>query len=189
MRRIIIVLLLSSTLCTGAFAQGKNNSLKDIPFKERIVTGGGLGLGFGSNQDFISVSPVIGYAITRKIIAGSGFTFRYTNYKFYNPSIKLIDYAVNPFVRYTIYRGIFVQTEFEYLNYEVPITAHESTRMNFNSFMAGGGVVQPVGDKAALYVMVLYNFSYRNPTTNTYTPYDSPLVIRAGINIGGFLGF
>ncbi len=188
MRRIIFVLLLIFSVSSTALAQGEDNSLKDVPFKERIVTGGGLGLGFASNQDFISLSPVIGYAITRKIIAGSGFTFRYTNYKVTNPSIKLIDYAVNPFVRYTFYRGIFVQTEFEYLNYEVPLTPQESTRRNFNSFMAGGGIVQPIGDKAALYVMLLYNFSYRNPTTNTFTPYDSPLVIRAGINIGGFLG-
>lgn len=188
MRRII-VLLLGVAFSFSAFAQGEDNSLKDVPFKERIVTGGGLGLGFGSNQDFISVSPVVGYAITKKIIAGSGFTFRYTNYKFYNPSIKLIDYAVNPFIRYTFYRGIFVQTEYEYLNYEVPLSAHESTRMNFSSFMAGGGIVQPIGDKAALYVMALYNFSYRNPTTTNYSPYDSPIVIRAGINIGNFLGF
>ena len=101
--RFICALIVVSW-CGSAFAQGENNSLKDVPFKERIVTGGGLGLGFGSNQDFISLSPVIGYALTKKIIAGSGFTFRYTNYKFYNPSIKLIDYAVNPFIRYTFYR-------------------------------------------------------------------------------------
>src|SRR5687768_8200896 len=99
MRRIIYVLLLNFALCTSSLAQGEDNSLKDVPFKERIVTGGGLGLGFGSNQDFISVSPVLGYAITKKLIAGSGFTFRYTNYKLYN--VTLIDYAVNPFVRYT----------------------------------------------------------------------------------------
>jgi hypothetical protein len=35
--------------------------------------------------------------------------------------------------------------------------------------------------------MALYNFSYVN-NPNTYTPYDSPFVLRAGINIGGFLG-
>lgn len=181
------MLLLNIVVCSSAFAQGEDNSLKDVPPKERIVTGGGLGLGFGSNQDFISISPVIGYALTRKLIAGSGFTFRYTNYKV--ADVRLIDYAINPFVRYTFYRGIFAQTEFEYLNYEVPITQRESERRNFNSFMAGGGIVQPVGDKAALFVMILYNFSYRNPGPGVYTPYDSPLVIRAGINIGGFLGF
>lgn len=190
MRRIVCVLLLTFIFYCSAFAQ-EGNSLKGVPFKERIVTGGGLGLGFGSNQDFVSLSPVIGYAITKKFIAGSGFTFRYTNYKIYD--LRLVDYAINPFLRYTVYRGIFLQTEYEYLNYEAPYlqsqtSVIETTRETYNSFMAGGGIVQPVGDKAALFVMILYNFSYRSPTLGSYSPYDSPLIIRAGINIGGFLG-
>jgi hypothetical protein len=171
-----------------AFSQGKDNSLEGVPFKERIVTGGGLGLGFGSTQDFISVSPVIGYSITKKFIAGTGITYRYTNYKFYNPSIKLTDYAINPFGRYMVYNGIFLQVEYEYLNYELPITATETTRQGFDSFMGGGGIIQPLGRNLAFYAMVLYNFSYTNPRPGTYSPYTSPLVIRAGINIGGFLG-
>jgi hypothetical protein len=60
--------------CMGfAFAQGEDNSLKGTPAKERIVTGGGFGLGFGNVQDYVSVSPVIGYAVTRKFLVGSGF--------------------------------------------------------------------------------------------------------------------
>src|SRR5688500_7325160 len=115
-----------------AFSQGEDNSLEGVPFKERIVTGGGLGLGFGSNQDFISVSPVIGYSITKKLIAGTGVTYRYTSYKIYQPSIKLTDYAINPFARYMVYKGFFVQTEYEYLNYELPTSATETTRQGFN---------------------------------------------------------
>lgn len=186
-RPLLIVLLILSTLTS--FGQGKDNSLKGTPFKERIVTGGGLGLGFGSVQDFISVSPVIGYSITRKIIGGTGLTYRYTNYKFYSPSIKLTDYAVNPFVRYTVYKGFFLQTEYEYLNYEFPVTTVETTRKGFDSFLAGGGLIQPIGRNLAFYAMALYNFSYTTPVGNQYSPYNSPLILRAGINIGGFLGF
>jgi hypothetical protein len=36
--------------------------------------------------------------------------------------------------------------------------------------------------------MALYNFSYTDPSPGEYSPYASPLIIRAGINIGGFLG-
>jgi hypothetical protein len=188
-RPLLAVLLIS--LSITAFGQAKEqneNSLKGVPFKERIVTGGGLGLGFGSVQDYISISPVIGYSITKKFMGGTGVTYRYTNYKIYSPSIKLTDYAVNPFLRYTIYKGFFVQTEFEYLNYEFPITTVETTRMSFESFMAGGGLIQPVGRNLAFYVMALYNFSYRDPVPGRYSPYTSPFVLRAGINIGGFLG-
>jgi hypothetical protein len=170
----------------SVFGQGEANSLKGTPFKERIVTGGGMGLGFGSGQDFFSISPVIGYQITRKLMAGTGFTYRYTNYKYYKPSIKLKDYGVNPFARFTVYRNIFLQTEYEYLNYEFPLSVRETTRKGFGSFLAGGGFIQPLGKKVGLYFMALYNFSYKTPRLGEYSPYDSPLVIRAGINIGNF---
>ncbi len=174
------------------FGQGEANSLKGVPAKDRVVFGGGFGLSFSSYQDFISVSPQVGYFITRKLVAGTGVTYRYTNYKYYSPSIKLNDYGVNPFLRFTVYRNIFIQTEYEYLNYEFPDynagVAGETTRKNFNSFLAGGGFVQPVGQKVSFYIMALYNFSYSDPRPGEYTPYSSPLIIRAGINIGN-IGF
>ncbi|HEY9488075.1 MAG TPA: hypothetical protein VIQ51_07085 [Chryseosolibacter sp.] len=180
-RSLFIVVLVCSISLTG-FSQGKNNSLEGMPLKDRIVTGGGLGLGFGSVQDFFSVSPMIGYRVTSRLLAGTGVTYRYTNYKVRKPSIKLNDYGVNPFLRLTVYRNIFLQTEYEYLNYEFPVTFTETTRRSFDSFMAGGGFIQPLGDRLAFYLMALYNFSYKDQTQ--YSPYDSPIVIRAGINIG-----
>jgi hypothetical protein len=173
--------------CMGfAFAQGEDNSLKGTPAKERIVTGGGFGLGFGNVQDYVSVSPVIGYAVTRKFLVGSGFTYRYTKYKIYNPNVTFNDYSINPFARFTIYNGIFVQTEYEHMNYQFISGSGEKSRESFNSFLAGGGFIQPVGDKMAFYVMALYNFSY-TASDAFYTPYQSPWVIRAGVNIGNFI--
>jgi len=83
---------------------------------------------------------------------------------------------------YPFYRNIFLQTEYEYLNYEYPHTNFETTRRSFDSFLAGGGFIQPLGDRFAFYLMALYNFSYQEQSL--YSPYDSPIVIRAGVNIG-----
>jgi hypothetical protein len=184
MLRCFITATFIITVTVIAFSQGKNNSLKGVPFKERIVTGGGLGLSFGRQSDFFSVSPVIGYRLTNRLLGGTGITYRYTNYKIFKPSIKLNDYGVNPFLRFTFYRNIFVQTEFEYLNYEFPVSQVETTRQNFNSFLGGGGFIQPIGKNVFLYLMALYNFSYRDPIAGQYSPYDSPLIIRGGLNIG-----
>lgn len=186
MVRFLLLIFLISCVSLSAFAQGKNNSLEGAPLKDRIVTGGGLGLGFGSVQDYFSVSPMIGYRLTQKLLAGTGITYRYTNYKVVRPSMKLNDYGLNPFLRFTVYRNIFLQTEYEYLNYEFPVTVAETTRRSFDSFLAGGGFIQPIGQRAAFYLMALYNFSYQQ--TSQYSPYDSPVVVRAGINIGA-LGF
>lgn len=173
-------------IVTQSFSQGKANSLQGVPAKERIVTGGGMGLGFSNVQDFISVSPVLGYQMTKRLMGGVGVTYRYTNYKFYNPAIKLNDYGLNPFLRFTIFRNIFLQSEFEHLNYEFPLSNRETTRQDFNSFLAGGGFIQPLSDKVGFYLMALYNFSYKTPGVNQYVAYQSPIVIRAGINIGNF---
>lgn len=181
MVRILLVVIAVSVSVAG-FSQGKNNSLEGVPLKDRIVTGGGLGLGFGSVQDYFSVSPMIGYRLTARLLAGTGLTYRYTNYKVFKPSVKLNDYGVNPFLRFTFYRNIFLQTEYEYLNYEYPHTNFETTRRSFDSFLAGGGFIQPLGDRFAFYLMALYNFSYQEQSL--YSPYDSPIVIRAGVNIG-----
>jgi hypothetical protein len=182
MVRFLLPIFLILCASVAAFAQGKDNSLNGAPLKDRIVTGGGIGLGFGSVQDYFSVSPMIGYRLTQKLLAGTGVTYRYTNYKVVKPSIKLNDYGLNPFLRFTVYRNIFLQSEYEYLNYEFPVSVAETTRRSFDSFLAGGGFIQPIGQRAAFYLMALYNFSYQQ--TAQYSPYDSPIVVRAGINIG-----
>jgi hypothetical protein len=185
MRKLIIftfIVLLSNI----AIAQ-YDNSLSGVPLKERITIGGGVGLGFGSDQDFISVAPMIGYRVTERFLAGSGFAYRYTKFKLIEPALKLTDYGVNPFLRYTVFNNVFIQTEFEYLNFEFPIVKNAeltTTRKNNTAFFAGGGFLQPIGDRASFFVMALYNFSYTEPKVGEYSPYYSPLVLRAGINVG-----
>jgi hypothetical protein len=185
--------MIRTTLCAILFAipslvycQGEANSLKGVPIKERIVTGGGMGLGFNAVQDFISVSPVLGYRLTQRLIGGIGVTYRYTKYKGITPAMKLNDYGVSPFVRFTVYKNIFLQSEYEYLNYEFPLANRETVRYDFKSFLAGAGFIQPLSDKVGFYVMGLYNFSYKDPVLGEPSAYNSPLVFRAGINIGNF---
>jgi hypothetical protein len=190
MKSFLLLLALSFNVVEGALAQGENNSLKGVSPKERIVTGGGFGLGFTRQQDFVSLSPVIGYAITKKFVAGTGVTYCYTRYKDIIPGkdISVNDIGINPFARFVVYQGFFAQVEYEYLNYEGIVTPSlETERRDFNSFMAGGGLQQPLGERSSFFVMVLYNFSYRTPLPGEFVPYDSPWVIRAGINIGGFI--
>lgn len=181
--RFIIYFLSMVVAGSCAFAQGKDNSLKGVPINERIVTGGGFGLGFGNVQDFVSVSPVLGYAVTKKLLMGTGISYRYSKYKLITPNVSFNDYSLNPFARFTVYNGIFLQTEFEHLNYQYLTGPGEKDRKQFNSYLAGGGFLQPLGDKAAFYVMALYNFSY-TASSSFYTPYQSPWIIRAGVNIG-----
>lgn len=190
MTRPLILIFVLSFVALTCFGQSRHKnddydkSLKGVPLKERIVVGGGLGLQFGSQVDMLSIAPMVGYRVTERLMMGTGITYRYTKYKYYNPSIKLIDYGVNPFARYTIFKGIFLHAEYEYLSYEFPQSATVSVRNGYNSFLAGGGFFQPIGDKAAFYMLALYNFSYQDVQPGEYTPYPEPLILRAGITVG-----
>jgi hypothetical protein len=124
MTRLLIVGVLICCTLFSAVAQvnrkskGHNeSSLKGVPFKERIVTGGGFGMGFTSYQDYISVYPIIGYAITKKFVVGTGIIYRYTKYKDIIPDedVSVNDWSVNPFARYTVYKSVFLMVEYEYL--------------------------------------------------------------------------
>ena len=169
-------------VCFQGYAQWGQEELSDKPsFRDRIFVGGGIGGGFGSTMDYFSISPIIGYKLTEKLVPGVSLMYRYTNNKFYQPNVSTSDYGVSPYLRYMLGNGIFLHTEYEYLNYEYLISPTESVRKTNGSFLAGGGFFQPFGRRAGFYASILYNFSYSN---NGYYPYSSPVIYRMGITAG-----
>ncbi len=186
MKKISALLILVGSLSLSAHAQWGEEQMTDKPsFTDRMFFGGGLGLSFSSQYDYFSVSPIIGYRLSQKLATGLSIIYRYNNYKYVTPSISTNDYGVSPFIRYQLYGPLFLHAEYEYLNNEYVTYTGEPIRKSFTSFMAGGGFFQPVGRKAGFYASALYNFSYRNPTSqNDYYPYSSPWVLRVGITAG-----
>ncbi|MBL7877345.1 MAG: hypothetical protein JNL53_16895 [Cyclobacteriaceae bacterium] len=184
MKNLFLVLMVFVSI--NAIAQWGEEPMDEKPaFKDRIFTGGGFGLSFSSQYDFISVSPIIGYQITPRLAGGFNFIYRYTKFKYVTPSVSTHDYGVSPFLRFQVYGPLFLHTEYEYLNYEYVTYGGQSVRNSYSSFMAGGGLFQPIGRRAGFFAMALYNFSYRNPTSrNDYYPYSSPWVLRVGITAG-----
>jgi hypothetical protein len=173
-------------LCTApaVFAQWGEEGLGEKPkWQQRVFTGGGLGASFGSYYDYISVSPLIGYRLTERLATGISVQYRDTNYNLYTPEVSTNDWGVSPFLRFQVFGPIFLHAEYEYLNYQY-VYAGEKFRQGFNSFMAGAGFFQPLGRRAGFYAVALYNFSYKDPTPNTFSPYTNPLVLRVGITAG-----
>jgi hypothetical protein len=179
----LIVLSGFLLMATQAFAQWGEEEMQDKPkFKDRVFAGGGVGGSFGSTYDYFSVSPMLGYKVNNKVATGLSLMYRYSNNKTYTPHIQTNDYGVSPFMRVSIFGPFFLHAEYEYLNYEYPITPTESTRRGFTSVLAGGGFFQPMGRRAGLYASVLYNFSYQSSAL--YYPYTSPIIYRVGITAG-----
>ncbi len=165
----------------GAQAQFSEEPItKESSWRDRVFTGGNVGFGFG-NVDWVNIAPVLGYRLSDRASIGLGGSYRFTNNKFFNPPIKTNDYGGNLFGRYLLYGPVFLQAEYEYLNFEFVTAPNESVRLDFSSFLGGGGIAQPLGRNVALVITALYNFSYAN---SVESPYDSPWVVRGGINLG-----
>lgn len=166
---------------SNVFAQSGNEIDENSGFRDRIFTGGNFGLSFG-NITYIEIAPLVGYRITNELSAGGGFSYRYRKDKRFTPDLTTSDYGINLFGRYNIFEPFYATLEYEFLSFEIPFAGG---RDNFNSFLAGGGVSQPMGRNAALNFSVLYNLSYENPVPGDPPgPYDSPWIVRGGVSIG-----
>jgi len=201
-----LFLIITTFLINFAFAQNTQNDStaqvepsensysqqKQRPaFLDKIFIGGSFGAGFG-NYTFINVSPIIGYRVTPKLSAGLRLMYQYTTYDYYDYQDQRTkkysgnDFGIGGFARFTVYGPVYLQAEYEHLNYDGLDYSGNSSRDSFDSFMAGGGIAQPVGGKAFIFLTAMYNFSYDNFNSSNYyrSPYNSPWVIRVGITAG-----
>jgi hypothetical protein len=148
---------------------------------DRVWFGGGVGLSFGT-VDYIEVSPLVGYRLTDDVSLGGGLFYRYRSDGRYSPSLDTSDYGANVFGRYRVAPPVFLQVEYEYLDYEYARIGGSTDRETFDSVLAGAGFVQPAGGRASLFVLGLYNFSYDD--NDLRSPYSDPWVFRVGVSIG-----
>ena len=119
--------------------------------------------------------------------------YQFTTFEYYDVQEQKIkdynghDLGIGGFARFMVYGPVYLQAEYEHLNYDGLYLDGTSSRDSFDSFMAGGGISQPIGNKAAFFITAMYNFSYQNFNQNGVyrSPYNSPWVFRVGI-AGGF---
>jgi len=151
---------------------------------DRIYFGGGFGFSANSNQTNVSLSPQVGYKITDRYSAGIGIIYQYVGIK--NPDVSVNNYGWSLFNRFNVTEQIFAYAEFERLSFEyfTSFTPERKERLGYNSLLIGGGYSEQLSRSASFSVTVLYNLLY--DVTDEFQPYNSPLVIRAGIGVGLF---
>jgi hypothetical protein len=186
MKRFIACLIVIFT--TSAYSQSDNR----VPFSERIIFGGGLGLQFGT-LTFIDISPVIGYKLTPKLEAGIGLTYKYYRYKdfYYDQTsnqrfdLKSHMFGGSLYSRYHILENIFTHVEFERLRYNFDDIYNvggqiirNPTHVYINSLFVGGGLRQRISQNSYFFILALWNL-----TEQEYTPYNNP-VLRMGVLLG-----
>ncbi|HNR21109.1 MAG TPA: hypothetical protein PKN75_13850 [Bacteroidia bacterium] len=184
----IIAVTSALIILFGSNAYSQNDTImpapKDkVPFKDRLVYGGNLGLQFGT-VTYIDISPTIGYKITEKFHAGIGATYIYYSEKYpltngQTYTYKTDIYGGKVFTRYYVLENLFLHHETEVLNLEVYDPLNDKVeRKNILSPLLGAGYIQRFGESSGLYLMVLFNL---NETPDS--PYTNP-IIRMGLSFG-----
>ena len=163
------------------WAQSDQEITERSSFKDRVFVGGNLGLQFG-DITVIDVSPLLGYRLTNRTSAGVGFTYQYFKFDYgLGREATSNIYGPRIFGRHNINQQLFLHGEFESLNLELYNPADDRLEREWVSgLLLGGGYFVPIGRRAGFNLTVLYNVLYDDQRS----PYNSPLVVRAGATLG-----
>ncbi len=169
-------------------------ALENPSLMDRLYTGGGFGLQFGSFTN-ISLSPILGYMATEKFWFGGGLIYQYQNLRMFDIYGRPMgrssrqNYGAKIFAQQEVLNleqsflngRILVHGEYEVLNLQYEGTNAggqvDKFRRVATTPLIGLGYRQAIGARATADLYVLYNLS-----NSIYTPYSNP-VFRFGFNI------
>ncbi len=171
----VVVAALSFPLFSAAAPLG----VGVVSSQSNIFYGGGISAGSGA-IDYVELSPMIGMHLDARSSVGATFLYRYRSDKRNGRKITTHDYGASLFARYRITPSFYLEADYEYLDHESLSAASSRERRQYYGFLGGGGVSTPIGGTTAMYMSVLYNFTYDERDHI----YSEPWVFRFGISVG-----
>jgi len=195
LRICAIILIFSYIECENSFAQVKVNEHKK--FSEKIFFGGSIGMVIGTVTE-IDVLPEVGMWVLPQWAIGIGGRYSYRKERFDLLSGRSKPYETNiwglsGFTQIMpirdldkafgigIHGGPIFQGVWEGLYLDKgaidPTTAVTAGKGWVHLFMAGVGYRFPIGEKAGLNLLVLWDL-----TNNRYSPYTSNPIMRVSIS-------
>jgi hypothetical protein len=186
-RKKIFILCLLATIFSAV--SGQESSREEAPpIKERIFFGGNFALQLGTITN-IEISPVIGFWVRPRIAVAIGPDYNYYKDPYQGTSI----YGGRGYVQLVVLRdlnkflpigngtGIFLHLEDEILSLDSYAWKNINTspkRFSINTTLAGAGLSQQIGRRAAINFMVLWAI-YESDAELTSRIYSNP-EIRIG---------
>jgi hypothetical protein len=183
MLRTFLAFALVFVAALHSFGQmGEGDSNGGSSFKDRIYVGGGGSLGGGTDPLYgyryfnITVSPLVGYKITNNWSAGLGVSYTYLNYP--DQRFSVSQYGASPFTRYN-FGQVFAYAEYSMIS--VSALDNSNSRRTLSRLPVGLGYTLPLGRKASLNAVGLYDLLYDKRDG----AFASPFILRVFIS-GGF---
>ena len=169
---------------------------------DRLIFGGWGVFGIGAGVTNLGITPIVGYRVTDNFSLGIGFGYQYLRVKDYfsvivdpvtgREEFKPLNahfYSPSLWARHIIWSNVFAHVEYEhnistykeYANNLLlnPPYEEKNVSVSVPSLLVGGGLRQPVGGRAALVIMALYDV-LQDPRS----PYYRTFALRFGINVG-----
>lgn len=146
----------------------------------RLFWGGNFGLGFGTTT-YIEISPLVGYSLTKKMSIAGGPVYQYFQYKYPPERIRINILGGRIYCRYIVFNNFFTHIEegllFVKSDYYNALGLEEKNQyIPVNEFLVGGGLRQPIGQRSAVNLVILWNL-----TQSDYIINSNP-VIRIDFN-------
>lgn len=194
LKKILFFLFVSMASYTSTYAQdpiiikqdstvrdldsGEEQDVRELPFRQRIRFGGGIGgLQFG-NPTVVGVSPMVGYQVTNDFTAGLALDYQYQGGTSFGTKYSINQYGPRLFGQYRLHfleqilSKAFLQAELQKYYGSYSLSGAPSTDRNYDTqALAGLGV-----GFGGFQITALYNLNYNINTS----PYGSPIVIRVG---------
>lgn len=170
-------------------------------FVQKLVVGGGIGLSFGDYTS-VAVTPVVGYRFTDNFSAGIGLGYQYVRikdffeverpgfvgvYDYYDFKANL--FSTSLWARYIVWRNLFAHAELEenFMTFKQPgfdqsgsgNIVEAKTKYKAPSLLLGGGYRQPIGDRASINFLLLYDV-----LQDKYSPYGRNPFIKIQVLAG-----
>ena len=124
--------------------------------KDNLFYGGYINLSFGS-YTVIGIEPMVGYTINPKLSAGIKVRYNYIKDDRYAQSRTTSTYGGSIFGRYLVTPKFYAQAEAASYNYEYFYLGGGSEREWVPFLFAGGGFIQPLGERSWLNVQILFD--------------------------------
>ncbi len=192
MKKLLFFLFVSIASYTSTYAQDpvvikqdssvrdldEEQDVRELPFRQRIRFGGGIGgLQFG-NPTVVGVSPMVGYQATNNFTVGLALDYQYQGGTSFGRKYSINQYGPRLFGQYRlqfleqILSRAFAQVELQKYYGSQSFNGSSSLDINYDTqALAGLGV-----GFGGFQITALYNLNYNALTS----PYGSPIVIRVG---------
>jgi hypothetical protein len=161
-----LLLFLLITIMAPVITYAQEAREEAPPLKERIFYGGSFSLQLGSVTN-IEVSPIIGIWVLPRVNFAIGPNYRYykdyygkTNLYGGRAYVQLVFFKdLDKFIPMGTHTSLFLHFEDEMLSLESSYwknVSYDPQRFMINTLLAGGGISQQIGARAALNIMVLW---------------------------------